>query len=1102
MSSPNGGNGTPAIQDQQMQDVQNDHTIHRSSSPALKRPAAEMGGDEHRENRDHMDTDSPGGNNSTESSLDTSKLKKKDDRPELHTRAASVDMIGRGDEATSQPDGGQTSSEDPTGSGSDSVYPTPSSMSAYTSSTYEDRSQAISSQSSHSSHDIPSFEQQVAIVMRMNMAPPKDKQRGYVVSGTFLKKVLARKEGTDKNALEGEIGPVDNSDLVLVTDPSMLFKDEVGEPFIPLRPGLQIGNDFEIFPQEAWDLIMKWYGLAKNSPVIVRYAHNTSTAEYVEHVQYELNPPIFTVLKLQSSTTPSNRNSPSIKEPPVKFLASSHTPFQQWLKNAKKLAAIEPTTKVRVWRILEGLGSSGNVTPATSRNPSPAPGAFLIGNAGNSLVLDVTKFVALNEGSQRELLELKDQTGNEKYNGNITLHIAGLAMDSVIVLEEQIGGPGGGEWVSDTAKYGSSRLAALTTTAKGGPQNKIKTAAATASGRASPVSTVASRGRKRKDGKTRGVTGLSNLGNTCYMNSALQCVRSVEELTQYFLSNEYKKDLNPSNPLAHNGEVAKAYANLLHQMFDENAAASIAPRNFKHTVSKYGPSFSGYGQHDSQEFVLFLLDGLQEDLNRIHKKPYIEKPDSTDDMVSDKAALERFADRNWEIYKARNDSVITDLFAGMYKSTLVCPVCDKVSIIFDPFSNLTLQLPIENIWSRKIQYHPARGESIELEVDIDKNASVMALKEYVAKRVNTDPRRLVMAEVFSRKIYKLFTNTPAISECNIGTSDVIAMYELETVPTSYDPDKAKKQNHSMLYTAFRDDDADVASFDSERADRILVPIFHREVKAFSTKSHRQRPLFGIPRFAVITREEAMDYDAILRKILAQVDNMTTQDILHESENDVTMRHQSAEDSDAVVTNDDDANSNDSKIKMGSVEGEDGLVDVSMRDATDTSSQADSTKSSKTCMPGVLQPGSFIPPSLRNMFEVKFVKTHDPAGIIYSTIDDSKEFTPMLGRVRSKKVAKRGASRTKNIPPLRSNNSPMSSEDELAGPAISVQVPGSKVHDVGYSSSEETKGNSGSGSDSDRFPTVRPIRRKEKGRKQKNRCSKPNPPANLPLYSPR
>jgi ubiquitin carboxyl-terminal hydrolase 4/11/15 len=46
-------------------------------------------------------------------------------------------------------------------------------------------------------------------------------------------------------------------------------------------------------------------------------------------------------------------------------------------------------------------------------------------------------------------------------------------------------------------------------------------------------------------------------------------------------------------------------------------------------VGRFAPQFSGYQQHDSQELLTFLLDGLHEDLNRIKKKPYIELQDAS-----------------------------------------------------------------------------------------------------------------------------------------------------------------------------------------------------------------------------------------------------------------------------------------------------------------------------------------------------------------------------------------------------------------------------------------------------------------------------------------
>ena len=51
----------------------------------------------------------------------------------------------------------------------------------------------------------------------------------------------------------------------------------------------------------------------------------------------------------------------------------------------------------------------------------------------------------------------------------------------------------------------------------------------------------------------------------------------------------------------------------------------VTPRAFKQTVGACAPQFSGYQQHDSQELLAFLLDGLHEDLNRVRQKPYIEE---------------------------------------------------------------------------------------------------------------------------------------------------------------------------------------------------------------------------------------------------------------------------------------------------------------------------------------------------------------------------------------------------------------------------------------------------------------------------------------------
>eukprot|EP00976_Prorocentrum_cordatum_P100670 1192320-Prorocentrum_minimum.AAC.1 len=137
------------------------------------------------------------------------------------------------------------------------------------------------------------------------------------------------------------------------------------------------------------------------------------------------------------------------------------------------------------------------------------------------------------------------------------------------------------------------------------------------------------------DGASRkGRAGLSNLGNTCFMNSALQCLSHTPPLAEYFLSNRYVHEINSGNPLGLGGELALAFGSLMHSLWKETAS-SVAPRSFKSKLGKFAPQFSGYNQQDSQELLAFLLDGMHEDLNRVRQKPYMEVRFLLDGMHED-----------------------------------------------------------------------------------------------------------------------------------------------------------------------------------------------------------------------------------------------------------------------------------------------------------------------------------------------------------------------------------------------------------------------------------------------------------------------------------
>lgn len=182
-----------------------------------------------------------------------------------------------------------------------------------------------------------------------------------------------------------------------------------------------------------------------------------------------------------------------------------------------------------------------------------------------------------------------------------------------------------------------------------------------------------------------GLMGLQNLGNTCFMNSAIQCLVHIPELVDLFLG-DFCKEINSDNPLGRKGELALAFGDLLRKLWAPGAG-SLDPRVFKEKIDNFAPQFSGYSQHDSQEFLSFLLDGLHEDLNRVKCKlaPTAKDTESCPD--------EEVAGEHWKNHLAQHDSIIVDLFYGQYRSTVVCSVCKRASVTFDPVVYLGLPLP-------------------------------------------------------------------------------------------------------------------------------------------------------------------------------------------------------------------------------------------------------------------------------------------------------------------------------------------------------------------------------------------------------------------------
>lgn len=159
-----------------------------------------------------------------------------------------------------------------------------------------------------------------------------------------------------------------------------------------------------------------------------------------------------------------------------------------------------------------------------------------------------------------------------------------------------------------------------------------------------------------------------------------------------------------------------------------------SPYSLKSAISDFQPMFSGYNQHDSQELLSFLLDGLHEDLNRVINKPYVESIDYKGE------AEEVYAFESWKRYLMRNRSIIVDLFMGQYKSKVVCPDCKFESITFDPFSTVSLPIPQSSRFSLDVFVFFSNYREVPKKLTIDSTVkSIKTWKEEVAKTLSLDP---------------------------------------------------------------------------------------------------------------------------------------------------------------------------------------------------------------------------------------------------------------------------------------------------------------------------------------------------------------------------
>ncbi len=183
-----------------------------------------------------------------------------------------------------------------------------------------------------------------------------------------------------------------------------------------------------------------------------------------------------------------------------------------------------------------------------------------------------------------------------------------------------------------------------------------------------------------------GLTGIVNLGNTCFMNSAIQCLNSISPMTEYFVTNKYQEDIDTNRQ---ESSMVKHYARLIKGMWDDTRDDPIEPKSFLRILAFFAQMFRGSQQHDSQECITFVLDIMHKALCQNVDINVSGNPTSEAQVMQLRSyeQLKKYLD-------ATGYSIITELFYGQLVSRVQCNQCQNISHTFDPFCYLSV--PVES----------------------------------------------------------------------------------------------------------------------------------------------------------------------------------------------------------------------------------------------------------------------------------------------------------------------------------------------------------------------------------------------------------------------
>lgn len=266
--------------------------------------------------------------------------------------------------------------------------------------------------------------------------------------------------------------------------------------------------------------------------------------------------------------------------------------------------------------------------------------------------------------------------------------------------------------------------------------------------------------------EVRRLCGIKNLGNTCYANSITQCLLHTGMFRQYILSaynsdevlellkvnvqkklaSDYRFDnrlKSTDKAIIYKDDIESgmkfSFINALGKTFDAMSKENldITAKLLKETAGRKNEIFKGYQQHDSQEFLGTILNELHDELSTSSTVTFPNMSDevkefynryvqlqniynnTTDSQTKEnvKGFISDLSNENpklfalskaslyWKNYVERQHSIVTDLFTGLYLSTITCEKCGSMTHGVEPFNSVSLPLKEEEV-QHNYPYYP------------------------------------------------------------------------------------------------------------------------------------------------------------------------------------------------------------------------------------------------------------------------------------------------------------------------------------------------------------------------------------------------------------